>query len=58
MREFEHLPPEKLTKDELYEEIVEIANLPEKETTGSYTFRREHLVELVRHLRSEGDQDV
>jgi hypothetical protein len=58
MREFEQLPPEKLTKDELYEEIVEIAGLPEKETTGSYTFRREHLVELVRHLRREGGQDA
>jgi len=58
MREFERISPEKLTKDELYEEIVEIAGLPEKKTTGSYTFRREHLVELVRYLRTESDQDV
>ena len=46
-----HLP-ERMTKDELYEEIIEIADLPEKANTGSYSFRREHLVELLRHLRT------
>lgn len=56
MNDTGHIPPEKLTKDELYEEIVEIAGLPEKETTGSYTLRREHLAELVRHLREDSER--
>jgi len=54
----ERYPPELLTKGELYQEVIEIADLPEKTNTGSYAFRHEHLVELVRHLRTRGDQDV
>lgn len=40
------------SKDELYQEIVEHADLPEKDTTASYPFRHSHLVELVRYLRT------
>lgn len=48
--------PEDMTKDELYDEIIRRANLSQKETTGSYQFRREHLVELVWYLRTGGGQ--
>lgn len=54
MTQTENLPPERLTRDELYDEVVELAGLPEKSTTGSHPFKKHHLVSLVEYLRSNG----
>jgi len=52
----ERTSPKRLTKDELQQEVIEIADLPEKANTGQYPLRWEHLVELVRYLRTESDR--
>lgn len=48
--------PDRMTKDELYNAIIEEADLPNKKNTGSYSFRREHLVELLRHIRGDSSE--
>lgn len=45
----------RLTRDELYDAIVESAGLSPKENTGSAAFRKFHLAELLVHLRGEDD---
>lgn len=48
--------PDSLTKDELYDEIADEAGLDEKETTAAAPLKRQHLVELLRHLRSQSSE--
>lgn len=41
-----------LSKDDLFEAIVREADLHEKDTTGSYPFKKHHLVDLLLELRA------
>lgn len=48
---------ENMTKDQLMSEVIEQADLPEMESTASYGFKKQHLVELVEYLRSENGNE-
>jgi len=56
----DQVPLGRMTKDELYSRVVELADLPEKDTTSDSPLKKHHLIELVGYLEEcnrtqEGD---